>query len=1062
MVRQLMWLGFFLGLTYVLIQVPALALFLETFGAEGLPYLYIAVAVMSSVVSLAYLWLAEHISYTHLLIVNLVLIIGGTIGIRYLLNITEAKWALFVLPVWFEMVTMLGGLGFFTLINRLFNVRQGKRLIGVVRMTMWLAQIGSGLVIPLLVAIVGTVNLFLFAAVSTSISLTFLLNVLRQYGYRLRESIEAYERYNHRRPNISFNRYIASIFALTLVWWMAFYFVDNVFLGRLNQQYADADEITTFLGVFYGIVQGVVLVAGNWLTGGIIERLGIRFAALVMPILVTLCMGTLLVLQVVDAPLIAVFVLAAAAKLTNGGLGFSVDQNTRLMLYQPLPPEERTRIQTIGQGVIEPLSKGVAGAVLLFLTARLTLDVQSIVYFFVPIAAVWIATVIATFRQYPAALKQAISSRRVGLQHLDVLDETSIQVLQQGLESLYPEAVIYSLGLLEQVRPEAVETALATLLAHPSFEVRQHTLERIAQHHIVSAREAVRQRVETEMSSQVREQALLTLASLTDENERPALAEQLITYMDDTNWYIRRGAMVALLRHVNGAVHTTAEAKLTELARSQTAEERQLAAHVIGSTGSPSHNILLEMLLNDKNLDVRRAAIRAVDTTRFVRMGAHVIYALNHPRLRSTATQTILAAGEAALPEIRSLFNWQTLDNRVRIMRILGRIRTERTVEFLKDKLDYPDFKVRTQVLLALSACGYAASADERETVAQLMRLEIEQAVQLTVIRDDLGTPDAAELLKDALTSQILETHDRALLLLSFLYEPQVMLSARNALLHGDPEHRSYALEVLDNTLSLDLKPYVVPLFDDVPTKQRLTALFPQQHRSRSHRLQQMIVGIGIGDHTWIRACALYAASATVDTNCIDLIQAAIHDPHPLIRETALWALARLDRAAYDSLTEQMGIHMQYSTIERVIILKTISIFAETPADVLADVASILDVVEVRAGQAIIQKGDMGNSMYVIVNGKVRVHDGDHTLNILEDRDVFGELALLDPEPRVATVTALEPTTLFRLEQDAFYELIADRGEVARGIMRVLVRYLRGSLRDLSNLRARLEETANS
>src|SRR5690606_20594020 len=115
---------------------------------------------------------------------------------------------------------------------------------------------------------------------------------------------------------------------------------------------------------------------------------------------------------------------------------------------------------------------------------------------------------------------------------------------------------------------------LPALLAHPSFEVRQHTLERIAQQHIVSARDAVRQRVETEMSSQVREAALMTLASLTDEAERHTLERSLLRYLDDNNWYMRRGAMVALLRHFNGNVEAVAENRLAAFAHSQADDER--------------------------------------------------------------------------------------------------------------------------------------------------------------------------------------------------------------------------------------------------------------------------------------------------------------------------------------------------------------------------------------------------------------------------------------------------------------------------------------------------------
>jgi CRP-like cAMP-binding protein len=130
-------------------------------------------------------------------------------------------------------------------------------------------------------------------------------------------------------------------------------------------------------------------------------------------------------------------------------------------------------------------------------------------------------------------------------------------------------------------------------------------------------------------------------------------------------------------------------------------------------------------------------------------------------------------------------------------------------------------------------------------------------------------------------------------------------------------------------------------------------------------------------------------------------------------------------------------------TIEKVIILKSVSIFAETPEEVLADVALILDECTFEPGEPIIQKGEMGQSMYIIVEGKVRVHDGDRTIALLGTRDVFGELAALDPEPRSATVTAEVETHVFKLRYDVLYELMSDHIDVARGIIRVLCQRLR-------------------
>jgi signal-transduction protein with cAMP-binding, CBS, and nucleotidyltransferase domain len=174
----------------------------------------------------------------------------------------------------------------------------------------------------------------------------------------------------------------------------------------------------------------------------------------------------------------------------------------------------------------------------------------------------------------------------------------------------------------------------------------------------------------------------------------------------------------------------------------------------------------------------------------------------------------------------------------------------------------------------------------------------------------------------------------------------------------------------------------------------------------------------------------------------VDLEEAvgrAREDGEELVREAAAHALRRLR----GERLEAEGGGEVLSTIEKVVVLKGVSLFSETPDEVLADVAALLEEVDVDAGERVFEKGDVGSALYVVVEGKVRVTSQDRVLVELGPRDIFGEMAALDTEPRSATVTALEPTSLFRLEQEALYELMADRIEVVRGVIRILCSRLR-------------------
>src|SRR4051812_45928968 len=112
-------------------------------------------------------------------------------------------------------------------------------------------------------------------------------------------------------------------------------------------------------------------------------------------------------------------------------------------------------------------------------------------------------------------------------------------------------------------------------------------------------------------------------------------------------------------------------------------------------------------------------------------------------------------------------------------------------------------------------------------------------------------------------------------------------------------------------------------------------------------------------------------------------------------------------------------------TLEKVIVLKSVDIFRQVPEAHLVALAKTVVVREAHPGEIIIRHGELGTSMFIIVDGSVRVHRGDKEIAQLGSREVFGELAALDPEPRSATVTAIANTLLFEVEGSAIYDVMA-------------------------------------
>jgi hypothetical protein len=129
-------------------------------------------------------------------------------------------------------------------------------------------------------------------------------------------------------------------------------------------------------------------------------------------------------------------------------------------------------------------------------------------------------------------------------------------------------------------------------------------------------------------------------------------------------------------------------------------------------------------------------------------------------------------------------------------------------------------------------------------------------------------------------------------------------------------------------------------------------------------------------------------------------------------RDVAGWVKAR--RAAGDAVPMEERAML---LIEKVIVLKTVAMFEHTPEELVAEIASIVEVVDYDAGHVLFSKGDAGESMYIVVNGQVRVFSA-------------------------SVVTTLD-TRLFRVDGDLFAQLMAANVDIVRGVLHVLCERLR-------------------
>jgi CRP-like cAMP-binding protein len=124
-------------------------------------------------------------------------------------------------------------------------------------------------------------------------------------------------------------------------------------------------------------------------------------------------------------------------------------------------------------------------------------------------------------------------------------------------------------------------------------------------------------------------------------------------------------------------------------------------------------------------------------------------------------------------------------------------------------------------------------------------------------------------------------------------------------------------------------------------------------------------------------------------------------------------------------------------------VLKQLPLFAGLSPRELSSVTRLLREVEVPAGERLATIGEPGRELFIIVEGRALVTTRTGRSLHLGAGDFFGEMSLIDGEPRSATVEAITPMRILTLGYREFWQLLDESLPIVRKIMRTLSRRLR-------------------
>lgn len=115
-------------------------------------------------------------------------------------------------------------------------------------------------------------------------------------------------------------------------------------------------------------------------------------------------------------------------------------------------------------------------------------------------------------------------------------------------------------------------------------------------------------------------------------------------------------------------------------------------------------------------------------------------------------------------------------------------------------------------------------------------------------------------------------------------------------------------------------------------------------------------------------------------------------------------------------------------------------VFADASVEVLRQLAGQATMVELKPGEVLFTRGDDAHSMYIVASGRVSVHIDAYELSELREGSLIGEYALVDEQPRSATVTAKCATLLVELSKSRFLEVLENNTRFCFAVMKLMIR----------------------
>jgi ATP:ADP antiporter, AAA family len=955
--------GGFLGIFLSSFDIASHTIFLDVFHQKALAHAYLYSGLIGVLIfyiySLAYKRLA--VKRFNLINLSFIFLITAVYFISALLY-RSTRWSAFMgLTIMFP-ITLLALINFWRYIRKLLYPEQLRRLFPTIEIGFMLGIIAGSLgsfgilffynlpALPLITLI----------AIASHFIMQFPLNTVHRHA-----GVFNYQRNKYVPARSSFllfsSKFTNFLFFFALLSAIIGFLTHFGFIIYTRSSFQNSIGMSKFYGLFIGAMFLFIFCIQRFLLTRLLYTYDSPYSLILMPVamLIILAVTFIFYLTFGDNAALArftfLFILLGMNKIVYETSKYNIQIPSLRTLFHTLDVRFTQVIYPRIEGSIVMLGMLIAGALIIGMLAVNFYSVFIILLISFVLTLIWFYFGVRLIKAYKSALQNSYKKLRLS-RSIEQSRESYNEKIRKILVGANPLRVINALKLSAHIEPLTYQNSLRRMLANPEPKVQAYVLECINEEALLDLLPDLKKVMPTSELSE----KLITKTI----NE----FEKKINFLDDKH-------------------------DLESMINSLEVRDRVLASEIIGNRKDLTYSSALINLSHEFEPDVKKAAVKAMSKISSADHCYVLLELLQSPQFHAYAFETLVAIGEPTVEYLERLFLNPATDDKLlaRVVKIYGKIATDRTIDLLLNKLENQSRRVMIQTIEALHESKFQASALNIHRILNIIVRVISNIGWNYLIFISLPGREKYEELRKAYYNEIELNYDLLFDLLSLAYNPHAIREIRELITNGSQSDISHGLELLDHFIFEDIKPVLFPIMENIPPKEivkKLQYYFPIENMTE----EEMISSTLTRDYNLLsyypRICAMQLTLEMPGNEVSDELVANLFHPNRMIREVATAVIFKKNPEKFTSVAERLEQSILFELtdvihnltkpdelllIDKFILLRqTLRIF-QLDEEILIDVAQAMQVKKFKSGQEI----------------DLSVHSEDYTLFIIISDNVY-------------------------------------------------------------------------